>query len=144
MKHEHALQNEEIIFQESDIKISREENGYYYDLNHSEIRVSTNDPLEITAALLKNSKWNNLKFWNLKIENKEYVNPINAIWHLTGESFWNELNIEWVDYFQDLYDLYADDLIECLSESNTFADLRDKIKTKFNLDRTYEIILSKI
>lgn len=137
---------EHLIYEDSTITITQEgDEKLFFHIKDKHHYAETFNAAEAVAIMMSNTRLNNIQhIWNIKLHNidKDIQSTTGVIlWLSGGLNTWKELNLEWLDFYNQLEYEYGYQIRNILKISKTLNDVRTLFRENINLDTVYNSIL---
>ncbi len=140
-----ALKRAHDVYNDSIVKISREQNEYFFEIG----KEITTDVGEAVSMLMRQKDMWDSSFWDLEIKNISYheISPEKALFWLTGGyAEWRTLehyNKPWCDSYLEFQEEFGILIVNIIKRSKKLKDIRDNFIKYLSLPVLYDFAINK-
>jgi len=136
--------NDCIIFENNNIIVIKEQNNkLFFNIINDGNYIETYNVAEATALLIKNNYYDD-NILNIKISkiDKNIDSTYSTLLWLTGGlKTWEQLNLDWLDYYNYLDYEFGYQIKHIVKISSTIGDIKRLFIETLSLDKIYNTIL---
>jgi len=138
--------SDKILFNDLTLYISRENNKkLFFNIKKQPYYTETYNTAEAVSILMRNKTWCDItSIWNIELSTTDknvYSTAGVLLWASGGHETWNKMNLDWLDYYNQLDIEYNKSITKIMRKSNTLGDIRNGFIKYLNLDKLYNSIL---